>query len=441
MRIVRGVEGQVEMGSELTIRFDYGLTVPWVARGPHHELLATAGPLKLVLRTGAHTVGRNMRTLSHFKVAAGEQVAFVMQCVASVAEIPKPCDAEAALERTRDFWTRWAANGRSDTPWPDAVQRSLLTLKALTFARTGGIVAAPTTSLPEKIGGVRNWDYRYLLAARFQPDFAGADDAPATGTKRWRGATGWCAPSPARRSRRRSCTASRRALPRRARAIVAAGLRELQAGAHRQRRLESVSARRLRRSDRRALSQRLASAAGRGELPPQDAADPAVGLAAVEHVEKVWREPDEGIWEVRGPPRHFVHSKLMAWVAFDRAVKGLSRFGDRFPVERWSRLRDEVHADICARGFDAKVGAFMQYYGADVLDASVSAGADRRLPARRRPAHPRHRPRHRATAAQAGLRAALRAARRRDRRPAAGRGRVSRLQLLVCRRARAAGAA
>jgi GH15 family glucan-1,4-alpha-glucosidase len=371
VRLVRGVEGTVEMSSELTIRFDYGLTVPWVARGPHRELLATAGPLKLVLRTSAHTVGRNMRTLSHFKVSAGERVSFVLQCVASIAEIPHACDAESALAHTRDFWTRWAASGQTDVPWPDAVQRSLLTLKALTFAQTGGIVAAPTTSLPEHIGGVRNWDYRFCwlrdssLTLQALMTAGYWDEAMA-----WRD---WLvrafAGSPEQAQIMYGVSGERfldeRELPwlpgyENSKPVrignAASGQFQLdvfgevidvlyRTGSH----LQPDEA-----SFHRKTPQTL-----------------QVGLAALAHVEEVWREPDEGIWEVRGPPRHFVHSKLMAWVAFDRAVKGFSRFGDRFPVERWGRLRDEIHADICARGFDPKVGAFMQYYGADLLDASL----------------------------------------------------------------------
>ena len=371
VRIVRGLEGAVSMTSELVIRFDYGLTVPWVARGPNRELLATAGPLKLVFRTPAHSVGRNMRTLSHFTVAAGEQIAFVLQCVPSLAEIPRPCEPDEALKRTREFWTRWAANCRDDNPWYEMLQRSLLTLKALTFAQTGGIVAAPTTSLPESLGGVRNWDYRFCwlrdssLTLQALMTAGYWDEAMA-----WRD---WLvravAGAPQQAQIMYGVSGERfvdeRELPwlpgyedSKPVRIGNAASNQFQldvygevidvlyrTGAH----LESHET-----SFRRKTPQFL-----------------QVGLAVLEHVEAVWREPDEGIWEVRGQPRHFVHSKLMAWVAFDRAVEGLSRFGDRFPVERWRKLRDEAHADICARGYNAKLGAFTQYYGADTLDASV----------------------------------------------------------------------
>ena len=371
VRIVRGVEGEVSLTSELVIRFDYGLTTPWVTRGPRRELIATAGPLKLVLRAPVRSIGRNLRTLSHFKVAAGDRIEFVLQCVSSTAEIPPPCDAEQALERTREFWTRWASKARSDIPYFDLAQRSLLTLKALTFTETGGIVAAPTTSLPEHIGGVRNWDYRFcwlrdssltlqaLMTAGYR------DEALA-----WRD---WLvrafAGSP-RQAQIMYGLGGERFLDERELSWLPGyeGSKPVRIGnaASNQFQLdvygEVIDALYRTGSQRDSTDDSF-----RRKIPPAR----QVGLAALKHVEAVWREPDEGIWEVRGPRRHFVHSKLMAWVAFDRAVKGLAEYGDRFPIARWRKLRDEIHADICARGYDEKIGAFMQSYGADVLDASV----------------------------------------------------------------------
>ena len=371
VRIVRGVEGEVAMTSEFIVRFDYGLTVPWVARGPHHELLATAGPTKLVFRTHAHSVGRNMRTLSHFKISAGERMAFVLQCVPSVAEIPRACDPEDALERTRKFWTHWAATCRDDIPWFDAVQRSLLTLKALTFAETGGIVAAPTTSLPEQIGGVRNWDYRFCwlrdssLTLQALMTAGYWDEAMA-----WRDWLVRAVAGAPQQAQIMYGVSGERFLDERELAWLPGyeGSKPVRIGnaASNQFQLDVYG-------EVIDVLYRTGSHLDPHETSFHRKTPPTlqVGLAALEHVEAVWREPDEGIWEVRGPPRHFVHSKLMAWVAFDRAVKGFARFGDRFPVERWRKLRDEIHADICARGFDTKVGAFMQYYGADIVDASV----------------------------------------------------------------------
>ena len=371
VRIARGVEGEVAMTSELVIRFDYGLTVPWVSRGSHRELIATAGPLKLVFRTSARTVGRNMRTLSHFKLGPGERVAFTLQCVDSVAEIPPPCDVDAALERTRKFWTGWASRCRDELPWYGQVQRSLLTLKALIFAKTGGVIAAPTTSLPEHIGGVRNWDYRYCwlrdssLTLQALMTAGYWDEAMA-----WRD---WLVRAVA-------------GAPQQAQIMYGvSGERFLDE--HELPWLKGYAGSKPVRIGNAASNQfqldvygevidvlyRTGSHLEAHEVSFNRKTPPTlqVGLSVLEHVETVWRKPDEGIWEVRGEPRPFVHSKLMAWVAFDRAVKGMSRFGDRFPVERWRKLRDEIHAEICERGFDPKVGAFMQYYGADILDASV----------------------------------------------------------------------
>ena len=371
VRLVRGVEGVLSLTSELVIRFDYGLTVPWVARGPHRELIATAGPLKLVLRAPVHSVGRNMRTLSHFQISAGESLAFVLQCVPSIADLPPPCAAEDALRRTRDFWERWAAHCRDDNPWYDIVQRSLLTLKALTFAQTGGIVAAPTTSLPENLGGERNWDYRFCwlrdssLALQALMTAGYWDEAMA-----WRDWLVRAVAGAPQQAQIMYGVSGERFIDERELTWLPGyeGSKPVRIGnaASNQFQLdvygEVIDV--LYRTGAHLQSQELSYSR---KTPPAL----QVGVAVLEHVEAVWREPDSGIWEVRGPARHFVHSKLMAWVAFDRAVKGLSRSGNRFPIERWRKLRDELHAEICARGYDPKVGAFMQYYGADVVDASV----------------------------------------------------------------------
>jgi GH15 family glucan-1,4-alpha-glucosidase len=371
VRVVRGLEGTVEMTSELVIRFDYGLTVPWVSRGPNRELLATAGPFKLVFRTRAHTVGRNMRSLSHFKVNAGDSFDFSLQCVPSVAEIPPPCKAADALNQTRDFWTRWAEVCRDENPWFDLVQRSLLTLKALTFAQTGGIVAAPTTSLPEHIGGVRNWDYRYCwlrdssLALQALMTAGYWDEAMAWRDWLVRAFAGAPQQAQIMYGVRGERFLDERELPwlpgyegSKPVRIGNAASNQFQLDVYGE--VIDVLYRTGAHLDTHEVSHSR-------KTPPSL----QVGLAALKQVETVWRQPDEGIWEVRGPPQHFVHSKLMAWVAFDRAVKGLSRYEDRFPIERWRKLRDEVHADICTRGFDPNVGAFMQYYGASTVDASV----------------------------------------------------------------------
>jgi GH15 family glucan-1,4-alpha-glucosidase len=371
VRIVRGIQGVVEMTSELVIRFDYGLTVPWVSRGPHNELLAVAGPLKLVLRTPVKMIGRDMRTHSRFQVKSGEQIPFVLQCASSTAAIPEPSDAMQSLERTMRHWRQWAETCCNDCPWSRQVLRSLLTLKALTFAETGGIVAAPTTSLPEEIGGVRNWDYRFcwLRDSSFtlQALMTGGyyDEAMA-----WRD---WLIRAVA-------------GVPAQAQIMYGVGGEKLLD----ERELSWLSGyegSRPVRTGNAAATQAQLDIFGevfdvlyrtRAHLEASDAhfhrRTPRmvhVGIALLEYLEKIWREPDDGIWEVRGPRRHFVHSKIMAWVAFDRAIRGLERFGSDYPVARWRQIRDEIHGDICANGFDHQAGSFVQFYGANLLDASL----------------------------------------------------------------------
>ncbi len=371
VRIVRGIKGAVDMASELVIRFDYGLTVPWVSRGPHGELLAVAGPLMLALRTPAKLVGRDMRTHARFQVKAGEQIPFVLQCAPSTAAVPEPFNASDALERTLEHWRKWADACRDDNPWRRQVQRSLLTLKALTFAETGGIVAAPTTSLPELIGGVRNWDYRFcwlrdssftleaLMTAGYYDEAMAWRDwlirAAAGAPNQVRimyGVAGekllderelpWLAGYEASRPVRVGNAASTQLQLDIFGEVVDALYRSR---AH----LESVDEPVRRRTPRKM----------------------DVAVVALQHLEKIWRQPDDGIWEVRGPRRHFVYSKIMAWVAFDRAVRALERFGANHPVERWRQIRDEIHAEICDKGFNKDIGAFVQYYGADIVDASL----------------------------------------------------------------------
>jgi GH15 family glucan-1,4-alpha-glucosidase len=371
VRIVRGIEGVVEFNSELVIRFDYGLTVPWVSRGARHELLAVAGPLKLVLRTPVPLFGRNMRTHAHFQVGSGERIPFVLQCVPSTAEIPAACDASNALERTIDFWTRWARSCCVEVPWFHEVRRSLLTLKALTFAETGGIVAAPTTSLPELIGGVRNWDYRYCwlrdssltLQALMTAGFY--DEAMAWRNWLIRAVAG--APNQAQIM---YGVAGEKFLDERELPWLA-GFK-----ASRPVRIGNAASEQLQLDVFGEVADVLYRS--RAHLEPPDAHihhrtphKMQVGAALLDHLENIWREPDNGIWEVRGPRRHFVHSKIMAWVAFDRGVRIAELCDDDFPVERWRQIRDEISADICANGFNHELGAFVQFYGADIVDASL----------------------------------------------------------------------
>jgi GH15 family glucan-1,4-alpha-glucosidase len=363
VRIVEGVEGTVSMQMSLTIRFDYGSIVPWVRRR-EDGLLAIAGPDALFLATPVELVGRDLHTVAEFEVGPGERVPFVLTWFPSNREPPERVDAEQALEDTEAFWREWATDCTHTGRFRDALVRSLITLKALTYAPTGGIAAAVTTSLPERLGGVRNWDYRFCwlrdatltLLALVR---SGYDDE----ARAWRD---WLL-----------------------RAI--AGLpEELQimygiAGERRLTELElpwldGYEGSRPVRIGNAASKQRQLDVYGEvldalyhARLAGLEASPEAWALTRklLEWLDEGWREPDEGIWEVRGPRRHFTHSKVMAWVAFDRAVRSVEQFGLEAPVGRWRTLRNEIHDEVCHKGFDPAIGSFTQSYERPVLDASA----------------------------------------------------------------------
>lgn len=363
VRLVTGTRGSVRMRTEYVVRPDYGSVVPWV-RKHADEVLATAGPDTLHLRTPVPLRGEDWTTVGEFAVAAGQTVPFVLTWHPSHAEPPPPIDPVRACEETTAWWRGWSARCRCDGPDADAVLRSLITLKALTYEPTGGIVAAPTTSLPEKIGGERNWDYRYCwlrdatftLSALVRSGYL--DEARA-----WRE---WLLRAVAGKASQLHImygVAGERRLPEltlpwlpgyEGSAPVRIGN-----GAYDQFQLDVFG------EVLGALH--LARECGLHE----DWRDWRIERELMARLEEVWRLPDEGIWEVRGPRRHFVHSKLMAWVAFDRAVKDVERFGRDGPADRWRALRDELHAEICSRGFDAGKSSFTQAYDSDALDASV----------------------------------------------------------------------
>jgi GH15 family glucan-1,4-alpha-glucosidase len=364
VRIVEGVEGAVEMECVLRVRFGYGKVLPWMRR-VDHCLSAVAGPDAVWLRTPVRLLGRNMTHEASFTVRAGERVPFVLCWMPSHAGAPKVTEAHAEdlLERTRTFWTGWASGCTYQGEYRDAVLRSLITLKALTYAPTGGIVAAPTTSLPEDIGGVRNWDYRYCWLR----------DATITLEALLR--TGYTT----------EAAAWREWLER----TVAGSARDVQImyGVAGERRLPEWEATWLPGYERSAPVRIGNAAVDQRQLDVYGEVIDALTLGKqaglrfdkhswsvirqlLEFLEKHWSEPDEGIWEVRGPRRHFVHSKIMAWVAFDRAVQvaELATYGAH---DRWHAVRDKIHAEICDEGYDAERGTFTQYYGSSELDASV----------------------------------------------------------------------
>ena len=364
VRIVVGERGTMRMKSELIIRFGYGSTIPWVTRLSGGGLRAISGPDMLVLDAPVDLRGEDFRTIGEFSVSAGQELPFVLTYGPSHLDPPNPVDAFKVLERTEKFWTEWASRCRSGGPWDEAVVRSLITLKALTFAPTGGIVAAPTTSLPEKIGGPRNWDYRFCwlrdatLTLLALMDAGYYDEAQCWRDWLVRAAAG----SPAQMQIMYGIAGEHRLtewqvpwLP----GYENSGPVRIGNAAYNQLQLDVYG------EVMDALHQ-----ARRGGL---EAREPAWDLqqAVLAHVEKIWREPDEGIWEVRGERRHFTYSKVMCWVAFDRMVKSAEEFDLKGPVEHWKKLRAEIHADVCANGFNAELGSFVQSYGATELDASL----------------------------------------------------------------------
>ena len=367
VRIVEGLHGHVPMQMHMTIRFDYGSIIPWV-RDVHGALVAIGGPDALVLRTPIETKGVGHSTVAEFTVRRGQRVPFTLAWYPSNQDVPRPINATWALTRTSSWWHEWSKKWTYDGEWPQAVQRSVITLKALTYAPTGGIVAAPTTSLPEWIGSVRNWDYRYCwlrdatftLLALIQ---AGYEDE----AKAWRG---W---------------------------LLRAGAGEssdlqIMYGAAGERRLTEWEVPWL-PGYQGSQPVRVGNAASeqfqldvygevidalyesrRGAIVERDLHALDLILTLLDFLEDAWKRPDEGIWEVRGPRQHFTHSKVMAWVAFDRVVRGLHEFGTQDDIDtanRFAAIRDEIHAEVCAKAYDADRKTFVQAYGSSNLDAAL----------------------------------------------------------------------
>jgi GH15 family glucan-1,4-alpha-glucosidase len=364
VRIVRGVRGRVDMCMELALRFDYGSVVPWVIRLEDGRLRAVAGPDMVTLATDVEFHGKDLTSVGEFAVREGETHTFVLSWGPSHLPPPSSCDPESALERTEEFWRAWAARCTYKGEWREAVIRSLLTLKALTYAPTGGIVAAPTTSLPEAIGGTRNWDYRYCwlrdatLTLLALMDGGYVDEAAAWRDWLLRAAAG----SPEQLQIMYGLSGERM-------------LREWELPW-----LPGYESSRPVRVGNAAYAQQQLDVYGevmdalyQARLAglPASREGWALQVALTNHVARLWREPDSGIWEVRGPPQHFTHSKVMAWVALDRAVRSVEEFGLEGPLEEWRSVRRQIHDDVCTHGYDARQGTFVQAYGSELLDASL----------------------------------------------------------------------
>ncbi|WP_159809513.1 glycoside hydrolase family 15 protein [Cellulomonas citrea] len=365
VRIVEGLSGAVEVRSTLRLRFDYGQVVPWVRHRPG-QMDAVAGPDAVRLRTPAPTRGQDWATVSELTVRAGDRVPFVLTWHPSHERVPPAVDAEQALRETTAFWTDWVGRGTPVVgPHREAITRSLLTLKALTYEPTGGIVAAPTTSLPEWPGGPRNWDYRfcwlrdstYTLQAMISAGYL--DEAKAWREWLLRAVAG----DPAELQIMYGLDGTRR-LPESELGWLAGyeGSRPVRTG--------NAASSQLQLDVWGETLDGLALARDCGIGPHDDAWD--VQTALMDHLEGAWDQPDNGLWEMRGPRRHFTHSKVMAWVGADRMVRAVrSRPGLGGPVDRWATVRDAIHADVLAHGFDAARGTFTQSYGSTGLDASL----------------------------------------------------------------------
>ncbi|HLY39498.1 MAG TPA: glycoside hydrolase family 15 protein, partial [Candidatus Binatia bacterium] len=352
VRVVEGVRGRVPMQMDLVIRFDYGSIVPWVRRLSDDALTAIAGPDALCLRTSVEHRGEDFRTVADFTVAAGDRVPFTLTWYPS-NEAPPATDALADLAATEASWREWSGRCTYEGEWKEAVQRSLLVLKALAYEPTGGIVAAPTTSLPEQLGGVRNWDYRFcwLRDATFSLyalNVSGyVDEAQA-----WRD---WLLRAVAGKPSELQTLygpAGERRIPE----MELPWLPGYENSAPV--RIGNAAVKQFQLDVWGEVLDAMHVARRSGLEPEEDAWNLEQKL--VEYLETAWREPDEGIWEVRGRRRHFTHSKVMAWVGFDRAVKAVERFGCTGAADRWRRLRAEVHEEVCRRGFDAERGSFVQ---------------------------------------------------------------------------------
>jgi len=364
VRIVVGERGRVAFQSELVLRFGYGANVPWVTRLPDGTRRAIAGPDMVLLRTPVGIRGKDLTTIAEFDVAAGERVPFVFSYVPSHAPPPPRVDAEESLKATEKFWTEWAAKNQISGPWNEAVCRSLITLKALTYAPTAGLCAAPTTSLPEAIGGERNWDYRFCWLRDATLTLLALMNAgyyeEARGWRDWllRAAAG----SPSQIQIMYGLAGERRLtewqvpwLP----GYESSAPVRIGNAAHNQRQLDIFGE----------VMDALHQARKGGLSQYHEGWD--LEQALLEHLEKIWPERDNGIWEVRSGREHFTFSKVMAWVAFDRAIKSAEGFNLPGPVDHWRSVRDQIHNDVCERGFDNELVSFVRTYGSKELDASL----------------------------------------------------------------------
>lgn len=364
VRIARGDEGEVTMCMELMMRFGYGATTPWVTRLEDGTLRAVAGPDMVVMRTPAYFLGENFKTVAQFVLSKGKTMPFVLTYRASHLPLPEPVDPDEALNQCEKFWKDWTATTKTAGPHSEAIKRSLLTLKALIYQPSGGIVAAPTTSLPEQLGSERNWDYRICwlrdatLTLLAMMNAGIYDEAAAWREWLHRAVAG--SPGEAQimyglRGERRLTEWEVSWLP----GYAASRPVRIGNAAHEQFQLDVYG------EVMDAFEQ-----SRKGGLAATDEGW-EVQRALVDHVCEVWQQPDNGIWETRGPLQHFVYSKAMAWVCFDRAVKAVEQYGLEGPVDKWRETRDAIQAEVFDKGFDRERNTFRAAYDSDLLDASL----------------------------------------------------------------------
>jgi GH15 family glucan-1,4-alpha-glucosidase len=363
VRIVVGLEGSVSMSTDIRFRFNYGEVAPWV-RNRAGALVAVSGSDSLVLRTPVPLQGAGLSTVGRFDVAAGDRVPFVLTWSGSHERTPPPVDPDGALTQTERFWSAWSGRLTPDGPYRDAVVRSLLTLKALTYLPTGGIVAAPTTSLPERVGGGRNWDYRYTWLRDASVSLGALQHsghvAEGAAFCSWMLRAAYGDPS---KVQIMYGVGGERLLPETQLPWLGgfAGSAPVRVG--------NAAAGQAQLDVYGEVIMALEEARDGGYPPHADTW--AFERALLSVVEQRWREPDRGIWEIRGAPRHFVHSKLLAWAAADRMVRAAERYELPAPVEDWRALRDSIRQDILERGYDPERNRFVQSYGSTNVDASL----------------------------------------------------------------------
>ncbi|WP_119302005.1 glycoside hydrolase family 15 protein [Dongia deserti] len=364
IRIAKGLHGRVPMRSELVLRLGYGVVVPWVTRMEDGGTRAVAGPDQLILRSAVSHKGEDLKSVADFTIGPGDTVPFVLSYASSHDITPVPIDPQRALRDTESFWAKWAKRCGYHGPWADAVVHSHIVLKALTHASTGGIVAAPTTSLPERIGGIRNWDYRFcwLRDATFSllslMNAGYYDEAKAWRDWLLRAVAG----SPSQIQVMYGIAGERRLTELELPWLPGyQGCRPVRIGnaAHNQLQLDVFGE----------VMDTLHQARCGGLDLDHNAW--ALQRALIAHLETIWQEPDEGIWEVRSGRHQFTHSKVMAWVAMDRAIRSAETCHLDAPLEHWRRIRRQIHEDACRNGYNAEIGSFVQCYGGKTLDASL----------------------------------------------------------------------